>query len=469
MPAEDRDRLFENALARHLRAEAAARDSACLDTELLAAYRERMLSPEEMSAAKDHLVSCARCQEVLTQLEATQNIRDSQNREPDLVATGAATHSNIAGVFDEAPAAPTSVPGTQKPQVKLKHFPARKSSLLRWAAPAGAIAAGLLLWIGVRELRTRPKAVMESTQIADNRRESSRSFDVPPAAPVPLEKQKSERSEGEEYRMRQAVPPLDALRDEMKASRSAAAPAPSKKSPAAAPLGAPKVLPGTTQTGAAGASADADSAKLSAKSEKVGATSHISSLDSAQSRVDLQQNEMKPQAVDGARPAPTPPPPSDAKERPSQIVTAEGMASVSPSKDANVPALSRAVYNLAALPSVVTAPGGKTIWRFGEHGSVARSTDAGRTWESQATGVTATLMNGSAPSEKTCWIAGAGGTLLRTVDGGKHWQVIATPISGDLGGVRATDAEHATIWGLSNRVSFETSDGGSTWKQTANQ
>ena len=38
MPAEDRDRLFEKALARHLRSDAAAADhSVCPDAERLAA------------------------------------------------------------------------------------------------------------------------------------------------------------------------------------------------------------------------------------------------------------------------------------------------------------------------------------------------------------------------------------------------------------------------------------------------
>src|SRR5215467_2299103 len=71
--SEDRDRLFERALARRLRAHGAAEPS-CLDPETLAAYHERMLSPDEMSSAKSHIVSCLRCQEILTQLEATEEI-----------------------------------------------------------------------------------------------------------------------------------------------------------------------------------------------------------------------------------------------------------------------------------------------------------------------------------------------------------------------------------------------------------
>jgi hypothetical protein len=60
MPSEDRDQLFEKALARHLRDEAAG-GSGCLDAETLAAYHERLLSTEVMAEAKEHLVDCARC------------------------------------------------------------------------------------------------------------------------------------------------------------------------------------------------------------------------------------------------------------------------------------------------------------------------------------------------------------------------------------------------------------------------
>jgi photosystem II stability/assembly factor-like uncharacterized protein len=139
-------------------------------------------------------------------------------------------------------------------------------------------------------------------------------------------------------------------------------------------------------------------------------------------------------------------------------------------KDANQPAaLNKAFYNLSALTSVVMAPDGKSLWRFGANGAVVHSSDSGQTWHQQSSGVTAALTNASAPSDKVCWIAGAAGTLLFTKDGGKHWTVIAIPIAGDLGGVRATDAKHASIWDLPNRVAYETSDGGATWKKSANE
>jgi photosystem II stability/assembly factor-like uncharacterized protein len=82
--------------------------------------------------------------------------------------------------------------------------------------------------------------------------------------------------------------------------------------------------------------------------------------------------------------------------------------------------------------------------------------------------VLADLLTGSAPSDKVCWIVGRVGAILLTTDGGAHWTLIASPLSEDLGGIRATDARHATIWNARNTKNFETSDGGLTWKPVPN-
>jgi hypothetical protein len=117
----------------------------------------------------------------------------------------------------------------------------------------------------------------------------------------------------------------------------------------------------------------------------------------------------------------------------------------------------------------ILAPGGKYAWHVGEAGSVERSSDFGTTWQPQKSGVTADLTTGSTPSATVCWIVGKVGTVLRTTDGGKHWKQVSSPITEDLGGVRATDALHASIWDVSLRTSFETTDGGVSWKQTVNE
>jgi len=83
--------------------------------------------------------------------------------------------------------------------------------------------------------------------------------------------------------------------------------------------------------------------------------------------------------------------------------------------------------------------------------------------------VTEDLLLGSAPSEKVCWIAGKAGTLLLTTDGGKHWKHLDSPITEDIGGIKAEDAHDASIWDATHQKTFETNDGGVTWKQVANQ
>src|SRR5882724_12718830 len=86
MAPDERDRMFDKALARHLRSAApageaadisspsASQSSACPDSETLAAYHERSLFPEQLNALKEHIVGCAHCQAVLSQLEATDEI-----------------------------------------------------------------------------------------------------------------------------------------------------------------------------------------------------------------------------------------------------------------------------------------------------------------------------------------------------------------------------------------------------------
>jgi photosynthesis system II assembly factor YCF48-like protein len=490
MPSEDRGRMFEKALARHLRSEAAAaEESACLDAEVLAAYHERLLSSEEMSAAKDHLVSCARCQEILAQLEATQDVNVLQNREDDLVAAGAAFPVKSSEVVEEADAAAT-VPLPDKKATNVTEFRRQRNSRLRWAAPAGAIAAGLLLWIGLRDDRSPlSKKSQPAAQIAENRGDAARTPPFPAARPEPMTRQKSENLPREESRAGlkeySGAPPSAGLHDEMQNFRKSAPPPAhanaDKKAPSPTPLAvAPKGLRPKRQSD--DRLSPAEAGKLSAKTEKSDVPSETAALDSAQvTGRDIQNLESEPQIVAGAAggartpaapPAPSPQPALSRSKvaAQTQAGAAEVVGASRLNKDANQPALyNNAILSVAALPSVAATSDGRSIWRFGEHGAIAHSSDSGKTWESQYAALKVTLTSGSAPNGKICWIAGAGGALLRTTDGGKHWQLVTTPISADLGGVHATDAKHASIWDVPNRLSYETSDGGVTWKQTANE
>ena len=100
MAPDERDRRFDKALARHLRSAAPAGEASslpalrasqrgsCPDSETLAAYHERSLLPEELNSWKEHIVGCANCQNILAQLEATDEISLEAAEREEGVAKG---------------------------------------------------------------------------------------------------------------------------------------------------------------------------------------------------------------------------------------------------------------------------------------------------------------------------------------------------------------------------------------------
>ncbi len=492
MPAEDRDRLFERALARHLRGRGGD-DSACPDAETLAAYHEGSLSAEEISAAGKHFAGCARCQEILTQLEATQHISESRSQGDHLAAAGAVARAKNSEVSQEtsAPAAAARSPkGTES---KVTHFPGRKKWLLRWAAPAGAIAAGLLLYLSFRDLRSPAKHAEPATEIAENREDSARAREayVPPAAaqgpprevpqtpPAVTPKQDEDHLAAGASRQQPAQPAPKVLLDELERLHSEAEPKDSKqeKKPVPPPPVSGSAIEGNANAGQSGGRNSAlEFAKNPAKTRSDAADKSVVA-GSLQNERDAQQQSAQAQtgAVANGAPA-TPasaPPPAPVPSVSQQVTVMAEAPEVNASssqvaalnkKKADLPVMSRNVIDLALLPPrMVVASNGKSIWRFGEHGTIAHSSDDGKTWKSQEMPVTANLTGGSAPAKNICWIAGAAGTLLRTTDGGKHWQLILTPIAGDVGGVLASDGNHATIWDVPRQTTYQTSNGGKTW------
>src|SRR6267154_4350199 len=185
MPAEDRDRLFERALAQHLRDDASAGNSACLDAEMLAAYYEGVLSEEGTSAAKNHLVSCPRCREIVAQLALMQS-SELRNQEDELVAAALLRPKNNQ-VYEETSAPRVSTRAAKETQSRVAHFPTKKKWLLRWAAPAAAIAAGVLLYVGARDFRPQTKRTEPATEIAENREDNARARDSYAAPGLPPE------------------------------------------------------------------------------------------------------------------------------------------------------------------------------------------------------------------------------------------------------------------------------------------
>jgi hypothetical protein len=467
MPFDDRDPKFERALAQHLRGGSAQAN--CPDAETLAAYHERNLSLEELARWKEHISACEACQEAMALVETTEKqlAEEWEDRAVPVVEVAAMPRA-LAGSGPErsvqaAAVAPPKVAGTPLATMR------RRPALLRWAIPLGVVAAGVLVFIGIYERRA-PKVGHEADNVIARRQE--------PAAPGPMLDEQKNRPQSELQSKNER-----AATDEL-SRREKDQDLPAK--PLAKPIGRAEVA-GDEERGAR----NLMGIPGPLVKKTVTPPLPVPNLP-MQSSADNSLRENAPFVAGAPRPAP--PPASmgygagvggaagnlnaraDAKSAPpaaTETVTVES-AAAAPDTSTSLMTMKQGVSSqmvevLGASPGVILTPDNKVFWRLQPAGTLQLTTDGGKKWKSLDTGANANLTAGFAPSSRVCWIAGKAGTLLLTTDRGGHWTAIATPISGDLGGVHAADAKHASIWDSAKQVSYETSDGGASWKQTANE
>ena len=460
----------------------------CPEPEVLAAYHERALLPEEMNSWKQHIAGCAHCQAILAQLEATDSISlrvpekevaSAASAAPAQSATGAASKGQLA-----APA-----PTPEEPRAS-RHW---RGLRWQWLAPAGALAAGLLVWIAWRENQPFHVTSPSEVKVASAQKPVAPEPAPPIAREVPATSSaassatdqvaslsKDQSVKGRIASANKSLPP-EALKQMEKYddfSRRPSAPArPSSDKEngvrqdvmrdsslaANAPQGGQPGL--DTKAGVAGGLAQ------TVEVQSPTANAQLQNEGNPQSQLNqLNQKAGGPHAQNQA---------VQAKKQKSEEA-ARGYGAAAPPAAAPAPPpvpsaafgevkTSRAILTASTGPHLIFVPGTKTLWRIGHEGRIEYSSDGGATWTRQTSNVLVDLTSGFAPSDKVCWIVGRSGTILLTTDTGLHWAIVHSPLDEDLGGVRATDALHATVWNLANTKIFETGDGGITWKPAALQ
>jgi hypothetical protein len=479
MSQEERDRKFEQALARQLRRDAggarndvdahgavpeeAGGSVACLDAATLAAFHEGMLSSLEMNAAKEHIGDCSRCQEVLMQLGATEEIPLQVEAENDLKMREAVpTEARRAdGAAIQTPGLTMTAPASALKATKDISRGRRGFKVLRWAAPAGAIAAGLLVWFVARDNKVQTLSPVDKVQVAQEQTREERlgapqPLPTSPSAEPPAKTKELNGRRKDESGIKRPREESDALR---------------------APASSPSIAVANGMGDVAGeVSSGANTRQLQSQAKDY--TPHVAAEnkpDTPSRQADVAVTAAAPGAPRAKSGAPTSEAgKADAKQSASATVTvvthSNGSGGVPP-----IPTR-QAVTNdkLEFSPSlkkdslenakIIPAPMGTVRWRLGAAGRVERSVDSGITWVAQNSGVEAELLAGSAPGEAVCWIVGRGGTILRTTDGGGHWSKVVSPIGGDVAGVQAVDAMTAEIFDASRSERFVTHDGGVTWE-----
>jgi hypothetical protein len=463
--AAEEDKKFDAVLGGFLVNDLRARagNLHCPESDVLAAYHERSLLPEEMTSWKEHIVGCARCQAVLAELEATDAI-------PLRASEEASEKEEVLLPKSAEPAAVAREGGKPTPA----KFP-RKARITeisrgvrwRWLAPAGALAAGLLVWVAWHE--NQPSPWKTPTEVKTAKREpSSKSAPLSAApqqtAPSPQldQTQTSQFADlsrdhaaagkalsAEETRMSDAL-----TQHERSDSRVRRAPSANK------PLvlgkdGAEDLTAGAAQN----QPAPEPKPGLAAAAETLAVPT-----ETRNARMQAQQSPLSAQKSAGPISV------SDAEKKPKAESSGRELRALSPSAPPfnGVSAPETIVARASDLNLIVT-PSRKTRWRAGPAGRIEFSSDGGASWSRQTSNVLLDLTAGSAPSEKACWIVGRAGTILLTSDAGSHWALLRSPLEEDLGGVRATDALHATVWNLVNTKVFETADGGVTWRPATSQ
>lgn len=517
MGLEDRERSFEKALSRHLRGDAP--QEPCPGAETLAAYHERSLAPEEQMQWKYHIAECARCQEILSQLERTEGIPVPLHAEDEVPvfqvpflsmeslpkAVGPLKEIELTqpntgmepNLVEAAPAAPPSVrapepvlsttpwqPAAQSHETLFRapiDLPAGgRSRPWRWLVPAGAIAAGFLIWGAVHQTN-----VMQRTaEVAANRPQPT------PPAVTPAGKSADNLAASLDSSGKAVAPDTRALERYGTREKEKLAAKPSDE--VAEELRKPLQAPGrarmqTATSGSAGAAvgglapprlAQSVESKQAETKDELAAPSapqgNPRAMDQLQQAAPpaaptITKEERDTEAKAAATPAPAPPPVAET------VTVASDMAAKKPDlasrPDANRPGavlnfdLSEASNVKASGTRTVRAPGGVIQWIIDDKGIILRSMDGGKEWEREYSGVSVPLYAGSSVSDTVCWVVGAEGTVLLTMDGGKHWQKVPSPTTADLIGISARDAQSAAVWSDARLPRYITRDGGKTWQQ----
>jgi len=110
----------------------------------------------------------------------------------------------------------------------------------------------------------------------------------------------------------------------------------------------------------------------------------------------------------------------------------------------------------------VTFPNEKDGWVCGRLGSIIHTSDGGKTWVRQNSGVNFTLTSIHFVDTQNGWAVGDEGTIIHTSDGGKTWEKQKSPVP--FYHMKVYFASPLKGWVVSEKTHIlSTDDGGKTW------
>jgi hypothetical protein len=521
MALEDRERNFEKALGQQLRANAGA-GLDCPDAETLAAYHERILSTEEMASLKSHIAACPSCQEVLSTLEVTEAIPAGEEDSERVVAgkaRGVVSFLRAEPVFSKSLEMAAPAKGSA-----LRRMP-KRNPYMKWIVPAGAIAAGLLVWVAMNESWNKQKTASKTVvQVAENREwkdsvPAASNGDLETRIPAAKAAEKTLQAENERAKQSSEIAELDLENRNLGRKRVNSANAPSHgpammqnqvqnqiqnngnlnqsqayefrgQNQQPPTIGAPRtnapvrseaksqVAAAPPLPAPAAAASGPDNVVADRKDTPVGAVSQTAEVAGAAPAVSLDKNKEEVAAKEADKLAVNDGSYQDLQKVGGNAADAAATATKEKKaaeagrmhlKKADTGFASGAMTSAALRDadefraSVVRTPDAKVFWVISREGEVFRSEDAGKSSRKQEIGAGTKAIAGSATDAKVCWILAEKGIVARTGDGGQHWVTANVPAGLPFTTITALDATHAIVSHASGKLSYFTADGGATW------
>ena len=108
-------------------------------------------------------------------------------------------------------------------------------------------------------------------------------------------------------------------------------------------------------------------------------------------------------------------------------------------------------------------PGKNDGWACGRWGTILYTSDGGKTWQRQKSGIKFTLADIFFINSKLGWAVGNEGTILHTVDGGLAWKKQISPVDYYHTGVFFVNSQKGWITTDQTHILY-TDDGGKNWR-----
>jgi len=146
---------------------------------------------------------------------------------------------------------------------------------------------------------------------------------------------------------------------------------------------------------------------------------------------------------------------------PAHAMSAKNLSASQTTETAALAKMQQAQISSNLMNLQIPTPDPKILWMIAGPGAIEKTENGGVSWKTEYLDTRALIVAGAAPSAKICWLVGGNGAILRTTNGA-HWKTITPPAETDFIRVEATDALTATVTAMDGRK-FTTADGGKSW------